>query len=60
MIRKLETNETVLWSKRWSVAKGWHWQVDRYCFKSEAQGWLEVFKKDEPEIEFVISNRTPK
>ncbi|MCK9530444.1 MAG: hypothetical protein M0R77_07775 [Gammaproteobacteria bacterium] len=49
-----------LYSKRWSVARGLHWQLERECSKENAQAWLAVFQKDEPEIEFKLSKKKPK
>ena len=49
-----------LYSKRWSVAKGWHWKHERNCEESTSSAWLDVFQQDEPEVEFVLSNKKPK
>lgn len=49
-----------LWSKRYSVAQGNHWKLERECLESTAQQWLEVFRKDEPEVLFVVSHNKPR
>ena len=49
-----------LYSKRWSIAKGWYWKYERECEKSSANEWFNVFQKDEPEVDFVLSNKEPK
>lgn len=52
-----------LWSKRWSTARGWRWEIDRdlnaEC-PEECKAWLAVFQKDEPGIEFKMSVKKPK
>ena len=51
---------TKLWSYRWSFAHGWKWQLERECNIETSSQWLEVFKKDDPSIEFKLSNKKPK
>ena len=51
---------TNLYSKRFTPARGWHWELERGCNISTANDWLEVFQKDEPTVEFKISKKTPK
>lgn len=49
-----------LYSKRYSHARGWYWKHERDVFGSEAKAWLEVFRRDEPNVEFVVSLNPPK
>lgn len=49
-----------IWSKRDSVAKGLHWQHERDCLDETAEQWISLFKKDEPTVEFVFSDKRPK
>jgi hypothetical protein len=49
-----------LWSFRFSVAKGFHWQHERECLLSNGLKWLEVYSGDEPGIEFKLSYSKPK
>ena len=51
---------TNLYSKRFTIARGWHWKLERECLEENAKSWLEVFQKDEPSITFKISKKTPK
>lgn len=53
-----------LWSKRFSVAKGLHWQYERDVNQSNQQDWMRIFKQDEPDVYFLVSsanikNKTP-
>ena len=49
-----------LFSKRNSIARGWYWRLERDCQEDTANAWLEVFKADEPNVEFKLSYTTPK
>ena len=51
---------TKLWSYRWSFARGWQWQLERECYIETSLEWLDVFKKDEPDIVFKLSKKKPK
>lgn len=51
--------KTNLYSARWSTAQGWHWKYERECLPTTANDWLTVFKRDEPEVLFVLSEKTP-
>lgn len=51
---------TKLWAWRYSVAKGYHWQFERPCNLGNASEWLEVYKKDEPNVKFKISDKKPR
>lgn len=44
-----------LYSKRWSVAKGWHWKHERDCFETTADEWLRLFQTDESDVTFRLS-----
>ena len=50
----------VLYSHRWTPARGWHWKYERECEEDTAQDWLEVFKEDEPNITFRLSRKAKK
>lgn len=49
-----------LFSKRFSVAKGWHWRIERVCEADSSEKWLKIFSEDEPGIEFKLSKKLPK
>ncbi len=49
-----------LWSKRWNPAKGSHWKLERECSLENAEAWLKVFLKDEPDVIFRLSKKKPK
>lgn len=49
-----------LYSKRFSISRGWHWKLERVCNKDVASNWLKVFTKDEPMIEFKLATKQPK
>jgi hypothetical protein len=49
---------TILWSARWSTAKGYHWKHEGERGE-EANDWLAYFQKDEPEVLFVLSDKMP-
>ena len=55
---KIETIS--LWSYRWSFSHGWHWKYERTCHIDTSNQWLEVFKKDEPTIQFKLSKKKPR
>lgn len=48
-----------LWSQRWTVANGWHWQLERKVRPEDAEQWLKVFRSDEPGILFIVSENKP-
>lgn len=48
-----------IWSLRFSVAKGNHWQYERDCTEANCQDWLKVFRDDEPNVIFLASIRKP-
>lgn len=48
-----------IFSIRHSVAQGNHWQHERDCQELEAQQWLDIFRKDEPNVTFIASTRKP-
>ena len=43
-----------LWSLRYSIARGNHWQNERECNDDTANEWLATFKKDEPKVLFLL------
>jgi hypothetical protein len=49
-----------LWSRRFSVARGWEWKIERGITPENANEWLRAFRKDEPGIEFKVSRSRPK
>lgn len=51
---------TNLWSKRWNPARGHHWKLERECSIENSFAWLEVFQKDEPDVEFKLSEKKPR
>lgn len=50
--------KTILWSARWSTAKGWFWKNERECIDTGAD-WLNVFQKNEQDVLFVLSEKMP-
>lgn len=48
-----------LYSRRWSVAKGNHWVVERDVTEDTAARWLALFEKDEPNVLFKVCKRKP-
>jgi len=49
-----------MWSLRFSPSFGWYWRLERQCENKNQDAWLTAFRKDEPEITFVCSRKTPK
>jgi len=52
-----------IWSKRWIPAyreglsaTRWTWKLERECTSETMVGWLAVFSKDEPGIDFVVTD----
>lgn len=54
------TKTLTLWSLRTSVAKGNHFVSERKVTEETAQQWLEIFRKDEPNVLFLVSDTKPK
>lgn len=52
--------ETILWSKRWTVARGWVWKQERVCEIESALQWHEIYCQDEPDVTFKLSEKKPK
>lgn len=46
-----------IYSKRYSVAKGNHWVIEREVKEEDAQAWLNIFREDEPSIIFIACNK---
>lgn len=49
-----------LYAKRWTAAWGWQWIAERDVTAETADGWLHVFRKDEPDVTFVVSSKKPR
>ena len=49
-----------IWSRRFSVAKGWHWESERIVSDATADAWLAVFHHDEPDQLFILARTEPK
>jgi len=49
-----------LWSLRNSIARGEHWVCERECLEATCNEWLAVFRKSEPEVNFVLATKRPK
>lgn len=52
--------QTGLWKKEFSAAHGWRWIKMRDCDRATAPEWRAVFEADEPQSQFVISDKRPK
>lgn len=50
---------TTIWSRRFSIARGWHIKRERNCPPEEAEAWLRVFRGDEPEVAFAAARGRP-
>jgi len=54
-------NKTLtLWSLRTNAARGNHFVAERQVTEENAQEWLAVFRKDEPNVQFLATPRKPK
>ena len=56
----MKTVQSILWSLRWNVARGWRWNNERHVTEQTGAAWLEQFQKDEPNVTFVVAARMPK
>ena len=54
------TKKVIIWSQRYSPARGVHMIAERECFEGDAQAWLKIFREDEPKVIFLASRRKPK
>jgi len=52
--------QITLWSLRTNASLGNHFRVEREVTEETAQGWLSVFREDEPEVLFVACEKNPK
>jgi len=52
--------DLTLWSLRVSVARGNHFVAERKVTEETAQDWLKIFRQDEPNVLFLVSERKPK
>jgi len=48
-----------IWSRRNSPARGAFWQLERDCIEATIQGWIKIYRDDEPEVIFLGSARKP-
>lgn len=48
-----------LYSWRWTVGQGAHWRFERDVSAETRNEWLAVFRKDEPSISFIVSDKRP-
>jgi hypothetical protein len=48
-----------LYSKRFTVAQGNHWVEERIVTAETTQAWLDIFRKDEPSVLFLVSDKKP-
>ncbi len=50
-----------IWSERFSVCRGQHFVAERIVSdESLIEAWLEVFRKDEPDVLFFAQRTEPK
>ena len=57
---KMRESKLSLWSFRFSPMIGNHAVHERYVTEETSQQWLEAFKKIEPDVLFLISDKKPK
>jgi len=50
---------TKIFSLRFSPVRGNHWSIERECAADTVQAWLAIFRRDEPGVTFIASNRRP-
>lgn len=48
-----------IWSRRYTVAQGNHWKLERECNEADVQAWLKIFRDDEPNVCFIAYKRKP-
>lgn len=48
-----------LFSHRFSVARGWHWKVEREVTRETMEQWRQVYEQDEPGVPFYAGVRHP-
>ena len=53
-------NAITIWSKRWCASWGWRWVSERQSTPEDVEGWLTIFRADEPKIVFIAAKRKPK
>lgn len=46
-----------LYSIRWSIGNGWQHIHERDCTIENASQWLDIFKKDDPNTLFILSEK---
>lgn len=52
-------SEITIWSRRFSIARGWHIKRERECAAGEAEAWLRIFRGDEPQVPFAAGRGRP-
>lgn len=61
MVDSMTQSYTIgLWRKEWSVTRGWQWIKQRDCARESAQDWLDCYLADDPNGQYMISERRPK
>lgn len=53
-------NNMKIWSRRFTVALGNHWKLERDCNAGSVNEWLAVFRNDEPNVIFIVNARKPR
>jgi hypothetical protein len=51
---------TRLFAKRFTIACGYEWKSERYVTSVTGAQWLAIYQRDEPDVEFVLADDTPK
>ena len=49
-----------LWAGRITVARGYHFVIEREVTEDTAQQWLKIYRNDEPNVIFIVSATKPK
>lgn len=52
-------DELTIWRLTWSHATGVYWLGMRICQASDAESWLDIFRKDERGVTFEASRKKP-
>lgn len=48
-----------IYSARYSVAKGWHWHLERAVTEETRAEWLAQFRDDEHGVVFIVADKPP-
>ena len=54
------SKKLTLWSLRTTIGKGNHFVGERVVKEEDCQEWLKIFRKDEPEVLFLVCENKPK